>query len=149
MKEDLLDLWQAPCDARCITTNGSVKPNGRAVMGRGCAKQACARYAFLQLTLGKRIIADGNHVQILIPAHTSGTDGIPLVSFPVKHDWNMRADLVLIRQSAYELVVLADKAGWRSVVLPRPGCGNGQRKWHEVRPILQEILDERFTVVTL
>jgi hypothetical protein len=149
VREDLLDLWEIPADARCITTNGTVKSNGRAVMGRGCAKQACEKYPFLQITLGKILKAHGNHVAVLIGANHDGTDGIPLVTFPVKHDWNMRADLTLIRQSAYELASLADRAGWKSVVLPRPGCGNGQRKWHEVRPILQPILDDRFTVVTL
>lgn len=149
MREDSLDLWWTPADARCITTNGTVKANGRAVMGRGCARQACERYPYLQLTLGKLLAQHGNHVQILVGANVDGTDGIPLVSFPVKHHWEERADLDLIRQSAYELVVVADLAKWETILLPRPGCGNGQRKWHEVRPILQPLLDDRFTVVTL
>ncbi len=72
-----------------------------------------------------------------------------LVSFPVKHAWDQRADLDLIRQSAYELVVLTEKYGWKKVLVPRPGCGNGQRKWHEIKPILAPMLDDRFVVVTL
>lgn len=144
MREDLLDLWTAPADARCITTNGTVKANGRAVMGRGTAKQATERYPFLQLTLGRAIRGWGNVPCILLP------DERPmLVSFPVKHEWHELADLDLIARSARELVRLADGAGWRVVLLPRPGCGNGQRKWSEVRPILQPILDDRFTAVTL
>lgn len=156
MIEECLNLWEVPCCARCITTNGTVKANGRAVMGRGCAKQACERYFALQLALGSLLRTHGNHVQILAapPVPTpelllSKIEPAVLVSFPVKHQWQERADLTLIRQSAYELVVLADKEGWATVVLPRPGCGNGQRKWHEVRPILQPVLDDRFTVVTL
>jgi hypothetical protein len=148
MREDLLDLWETLADARCITTNGSVKSNGRAVMGRGCAKQACEKYPFLQVNLGKILQREGNHVAILRDRGPSGADPW-LVTFPVKHDWNMRADLALIKQSAIELVVLTDKMEWGSVLLPRPGCGNGQRKWHEVKPILAEILDDRFTVVTI
>jgi len=54
----------------------------------------------------------------------------------------------LIRQSARQLVEMADKFGWGSVVLPRPGCGNGGLDWDDVRPILEAILDDRFTVVT-
>lgn len=147
MREDLLDLWTTPADAICITTNGTVKANGRAVMGRGTAKQATERYPFLQLWLGKLLQEHGNHVLILdCPAlHLEPWE---LVTFPVKHAWDERADLELIARSARELVTLTDTHGWQQVLLPRPGCGNGQRKWSEVRPILQPILDDRFTAVT-
>ena len=33
-------LFNEPCDAFCITTNGFIKKDGTCVMGRGCAKQA-------------------------------------------------------------------------------------------------------------
>jgi hypothetical protein len=147
VREDLLDLWVAPADARCITTNGTVKANGRAVMGRGCAKEATDRYAFMQLTLGKAILAQGNHVAILFEPPT-GPENWALLSFPVKYEWNEQASLTLIERSARELVILTNGTGWQSVVLPRPGCGNGHRKWSEVRPILLPILDDRFLVVT-
>lgn len=55
--------------------------------------------------------------------------------------------LSLILQSAQELVYLADRAGWTSVALPRPGCGRGERTWDEVRPLLDPILDARFIVM--
>jgi hypothetical protein len=32
------------------------------------------------------------------------------------------------------------------VLLPRPGCGNGHRTWDEVCPVIEPILDDRFTV---
>lgn len=145
MTEELVDLWEVDCDARCITTNGSIKANGRGVMGRGCAKQAKARYFALELTLGRALQGWGNVPVILLP------DERPLlVSFPVKHEWHERADLDLIAVSARELVKLTDGAHWQTVVLPRPGCGNGGRSWErEVRPILRSILDDRFSVVTL
>jgi hypothetical protein len=148
MREDLLDLWTAPAQARCITTNGSVKGNGRAVMGRGVAKQATDRYAFMQLTLGKAILLYGNHVVVLFEP-PAGPEDWTLVSFPVKYEWDQKANLDLIFRSAKELVTLTDQKGWTAVVLPRPGCGNGHRRWSEVRPILQPLLDDRFTVVTL
>lgn len=145
MREELIDLWDAPCDARCITTNGTLKTNGRGVMGRGCAFQATQRYPFLALTLGRALTAWGNVPCILLP------DTRPmLVSFPVKRVWYEHADLDLIAQSTRELVRLADGAHWQQVVLPRPGCGNGSRSWErEVRPLIQPLLDDRFTVVTL
>jgi hypothetical protein len=140
------DLWLTPADARCITTNGTVKPNGRAVMGRGVAKQATEKYAYLQIHLGTALRLYGTHVMV-IDRHC---DGIPLLSFPVKHEWHERADLGLIAQSALELIALTNVEGWQVVALPRPGCGNGKRHWPtEVRPILAPLLDDRFVVVSV
>jgi len=146
MREELADLWTYPADARCITTNGTVKANGRAVMGRGVALQATQRYFGMRLALGALLKRQGNHVGII----DRNCDGVPLVSFPVKHVYNERADLELIAQSARELAALTEVEGWTAVVLSRPGCNNGRRDWaREVRPILQPVLDDRFTVVAL
>jgi len=38
------NLWEIEADWRVITTNGFVKKDGRAVMGRGVARQALQRY---------------------------------------------------------------------------------------------------------
>ena len=150
MIEQITDLWSLPCEARCITTNGTIKTDGRAVMGRGVAKQATERYVGIAKLLGAHLREHGNHVGILAltddPEHGPP---IPLVSFPVKHLWDQWADLDLIGRSADELVALTDRRGWARVVLPRPGCNNGKRNWEqEVRPILAPILDDRFVVVT-
>lgn len=117
-------------------------------MGRGVAKQACDHYFAMQITLGKAILMYGNHVLILFE-NTGVANEPALVSFPVKYEWDQLANLDLILRSTKELVTLTDQKGWTQVVLPRPGCGNGHRKWREVRPILQPLLDDRFTVVTL
>lgn len=138
------DLWTTPCDARCITTNGTIKANGRAVMGRGTALQATAHYPGIRQIQHRALVGWGNVPCILLP------DERPmLVSFPVKYDWWLAADLGLIAKSAQALVGLADGAQWQTVLLPRPGCGNGQRTWAEVVPILAPILDDRFVVVSL
>lgn len=140
----LADLWEWPCDARCITTNGTIKADGRAVMGRGVALQACERYLGLRKIQGRALQHQGNVPTILLPGPPA------LVSFPVKHVWSDWADLVLIEQSTRMLVVLTDREGWQRVVLPRPGCNNGRRSWmKDVEPILHPLLDDRFTVVTL
>lgn len=141
MIEQFTNLWETPGDARCITTNGSITSRGTGVMGRGCAKQAADRYPNLPTRLGAGLRLYGNVVQILalLP------DG-PLVAFPVKHRWNERADLDLIAQSVQQLIALADRDGWQTVVLPRPGVGNGLLPWEKVRPLLAP-LDDRFIVV--
>ena len=148
MIEAVADLWAVDCHARCITTNGTIKANGRGVMGRGCAKEAKTRLLGLEITLGAQLAQHGNHVAVL--SHTGTTSApIPLVMFPVKHEWHQRADVDLIEQSAWELVNLATAKGWQRVVLPRPGCGNGGLNWPDnVRHLLLPILDDRFLVVT-
>jgi hypothetical protein len=35
-----------------------------------------------------------------------------------------------------------------NVLVPRPGCGNGQLDWEDVKPILLDHFDDRFIVVT-
>lgn len=72
-----------------------------------------------------------------------------LVIFPVKHAWYEPADLDLIRQSAIELLTLTAAQGWKTVLLPRPGCGNGQLTWDQVRPVIAPFLNDRFVVVHL
>ena len=148
MKEARGNLWTFPADAYVITTNGFVKKNGAAVMGRGCAKEALDKFPGIAQVLGKRIQEHGNHIS-LIWQHPF------VISFPVKHNWWEKADIDLIKRSAEELVELvgyADKNSqyypFQQVVLPRPGCGNGQLNWEDVKPVIEPILDDRYTVIT-
>ena len=46
-----------------------------------------------------------------------------------------------------ELIDLVIEHGFDTVVLPRPGCGNGGLRWQDVRPLLGLSLDDRFIVV--
>ena len=69
-----------------------------------------------------------------------------ILSFPVKHNWFNNADISLIKRSAKELLDWSEP--FRSIVLPRPGCGNGGLKWEDVKPVLEPILDGRFHVIT-
>lgn len=139
------DLWVLDGDARCITTNGTLKRDARGVMGKGVALQAKRRYLGLEQTLGRHLIRWGNHVGVLL--EESDVCSMPLVAVPVKHEWHEDAKLDLIKQSMTELVALTDQRGWETVILPRPGCGNGHLKWEYVERIIAPILDVRFLVV--
>jgi hypothetical protein len=136
------DIWEYPADVVCITTNGSVKKNGELVMGRGMALQATERFPGLAAVAGSAVSEYGNHVIIL-----DHYDKL-LVTFPVKHRSREAADPELISQSATELDELA--RGFYSpliIVLPRPGCGNGQLTWDVVRPLI-EFLPDNVHVIT-
>jgi hypothetical protein len=123
----------------CITTNGQVTRKGEAVLGRGAARQAREHFPDLPARLGALLSAGGNHVRII-------ADG--LVSFPVEESPWANPDLRLIRRSAEELRALADQEGWERIVVPRPGCGGGGLAWQDVRPLLADLFDERFTVIS-
>ena len=34
-----------------------------------------------------------------------------------------------------------------SVLLPKPGCANGGLNWEQVKPLLEQYLDDRFTII--
>jgi hypothetical protein len=118
-----------------ITTNGMVKKNGEAVMGRGCAFQATQLFPGIAKVLGHSLQNFGNHVALL----RSG-----LWSFPVKHNWYEEADLKLIAQSTEELRGAIEPT--KNYYLPRPGCGNGKLKWEDVKPIVSSLPDNVFIV---
>jgi hypothetical protein len=163
MKEALVDLWDlcGRVEVMCITTNGTVKNNGRAVMGRGCALEARTRFRDLDLHLGQLLQARGNvpqflgyvtqHKTLLLAGDEDKLIGVrhsQLWSFPVKHTWNQKADVHLIRYSAHLLREAVGDADIE-VVIPRPGCGNGGLDWeHDVRPALSTLLDSRFTIIS-
>ena len=149
------NLWEHPANVRVITTNGTVKKNGSAVMGRGCAREAALRYVGLPALLGSMLTEHGNKVHVLrTGAFKPSTEVQPqeaLVSFPVKHEWFEEADLDLIKASAEQLVALAGNYDHSTVfVLPRPGCGNGKLSWTNVKPVLESVsgFDDRFHVIT-
>ncbi len=159
MREAHGNLWEIRCDLRVVTTNGDVNALNQAVMGRGCAREAKAKVPGIERHFARMLRAHGNRVMRLAETHPDGTvtlglfskdrTGTVLASFPVKHHWKDEADPALIARSARQLVALADRFGYERVALPRPGSGNGRLSWgDDVRPIIAEVLDDRFTVVT-
>lgn len=153
MKERQIDILSEAviqhANAVCVTTNGIVKNDGRLVMGAGLAKDFRDTIQDIDYDLGDLIQRHGNHVQLAYTTigHSNGETHI--VSFPVKHHWKEAADFHLIERSAHELVAMTDKRKWKSVYLPRHGCGNGRCRWDVVKQIIEPILDDRFTVCYL
>lgn len=163
------DLFDQLADAVVITTNGFVKSNGECVMGRGCALQAAKMDPSIPARLGRLIKEQGNRVIDL--GHLRG---MRLFTFPVKPietefngsnavghmrsrfedgdmipGWASVADMDIIRASALQLRDAVDELSLGRVVMPRPGCGAGELNWSIVKLVLGEVLDDRFTVMSL
>ena len=153
MLETYGNLWELAnegCDALVITTNGYVRKDGQAVMGRGIAREAAVRFSDLPQALGTRLRKEGNNCYVF------SYPNYDIVSYPVKPifgpdgepGWKAKATISLIKKSAMELSRLADRYDWTDVLMPRPGCGNGGLRWENVQPHLAIMLDDRFTAVT-
>jgi len=140
MLETVGNIWEyaGQGNVLVITTNGSLTRDGRAIFGRGVARQAALRFPELADELGKLLAELGSHVFDL---------GGCVVSFPVEETpWSL-PDLRIIARSARELRLLADHSGWQRIIVPRPGCGGGGLSWKEVKPLLESCFDHRFLVI--
>lgn len=168
MLEQQGDLFTIDCQAVCITTNGFVKTDGNAVMGRGCARTLADLFPYAPRLLGSALRRYGNITQPLFMANDT-----VVVAFPVKPDFvindgtnivrhaahlyklgqkvagfHAKADMALIKRSAEQLKAWADEGNYTHVLLPRVGCGAGELSWDDVKPMLNKILDDRFVAVS-
>lgn len=162
------NMLHMECDALVITTNGFVKNNGDAVMGRGIAKQVADVLPQIPSLLGTLIKRNGNGVQRLI-----NHNGMALISAPVKPAYVIFDGTNVVEHAAYrfrigdrvpgfwakaiperivaschELVNLANNTGWQTILCPRFGCGAGELNWEDIEPLVSPILDDRFIVCT-
>jgi hypothetical protein len=132
------DLWQEFGHAGhriAISTNGFIKKNGEAVMGRGCAKQATLMFEGLAKRFGTYLKEHGN-----VPGYLfvqGAVYGDPawdrLMILPVKHNWWEKADIHLVTTSILFLNGEACHNPDWTFHVPRLGCGNGKLNWSDVR----------------
>lgn len=148
MKEISGDIWDYHERGHwiIITTNGTVRDDGKAVMGSGVALQAKQKFPGLPSSLGRLVKERGNHPHYFPVSK--------LFTFPVKHNWWEKADIDLIELSAARLdnlIAILEADAIMPITPPyymvRPGCGSGWLDWKDVKPILEKYLDDRFVVV--
>lgn len=146
MQEVRGNIWDY-CDKGnwiVITTNGNVKANGKAVMGKGIALEAVQRFPELPLFLGGLLKDFGNRVHRLDQWH--------IITFPTKYNWWEKSSLKLIETSAQELQTytgFGSGLSSQTIYMVRPGVGNGGLDWKDVKPTLEKYLDDRYVVVSL
>lgn len=142
MREVTGDLFQYPADAIVISINWKTKRSGEAVMGAGVAKQAAERWPWLATSLGRQIEMSSGPAVVCFSTATAF-----LLLVPTKHDWRAPSTLELVESGVRTMIDLVDRHGWRSIAMPRLGCGLGGLSWStQVRPLLTGSLDDRFVV---
>jgi len=142
MRQERGDLWTYPADARCITVNGTLNRQGELVMGKGVALEAKKRFPLLPKRLANWLEMCGN-----TPCYM---EDLGIISFPTKHHYAVPSDLLLITRSAEDIVAIVDELPkLKTIVMTRPGCGNGKLEWPVVERALAPLLDDRFVVLTL
>lgn len=137
------DLFALEGDCLCVPTNGIVSA-GKLIMGAGVAKEFRDKYRRIDYKLGDLVSNKGNHCYLVKDSESNQW----IMSFPTKNHFMDASPLKLVVQSAREAVVLADAMGLKNILLPAPGCGLGGLDWEtQVKPAIEDILDDRFTVV--
>ncbi len=58
------------------------------------------------------------------------------------------SNLQLIKQSATLVKDYVEQFQLKNIMVPRPGVGIGGLSWPEVKPVIEPILDDRFTIVS-
>lgn len=174
-KKDLFATVAGGANAICITTNAEYDEdeNGvaRAFMGGGCAGVCSRRWPDTAVKLGYQLKRHEDNIPYAIgfldretnlidfplvngvcPSYlTAGVDSgkyCLILSFPTIDDLIGGSKLDLIKNSAMELVKWADHFKMKYVVLPRPGVGIGGLSWQDVKPVIEPLLDDRFTIVS-
>ena len=166
MKERKADLFETiyedGVDAICITTNGHYTKTGGAVMGGGCAGVCARRWPQTSARLGKMLKTFGQNVPFVIgcldedgnylePTRTMIKNKeckVVIFSYPTINQLIDGANLQLIKQSATMIKDYCDQFDLKGIICPRPGVGIGGLQWSAVKPELEKILDDRFTMVS-
>ena len=152
IKGNIWDHYQN-YQAICCTCNEIVKTNGELVMGAGIAKQFNQKFRGLAKDWGERLLLLEKrrgckplimikHPGTLFMIDKSKVYKYPkhpyIVYFKTKYHWQDPSPLELIKRSMDELCDYIDLLDWEKVLLPAPGCSNGNLDWNkDVYPAIE------------
>jgi len=154
IKANIIDLWQHG-KIVCTTTNGFVKKDGSAVMGRGNALAMAQLIPELPKLLGSFIKKYGNRVGFIYqrsviafpvkPMSCGVRKALPYIiakgnykETDVLPGFWCKADPEIIETSMQQLNSMIEKFKLTEVWLPVPGINNGQLKLEDVINILEK-----------
>lgn len=127
-----------------VTTNNVIRKDGRLTMGAGIALEFREKFAELDREFAD-LIKDRTP-NIYSVREFAGYQAI-IYSLQTKFHWKNPSDMSLIIKSCAKLRTFVDDLNIKSVLMTRPGCGNGGLDWDEVYKYIKDIFDSRFTIV--
>jgi hypothetical protein len=165
------DLFEKETEAIIIPTNGCLKKGNKAVVGKGVAKQANEVFDKFDVKLGANLTLFGN-----IPSIVGVWNGKTVINFPTKPGlimygvddsyeiidkykrlkkkgdlipgWMCKSSTSLIESSAIGTKNIVDNHGFKRVILPQVGCGEGGLNLLNIIEILDKYFDDRFVMIT-
>lgn len=143
------NIWEANVDCICITTNGTILPNGRNIMGGGIAQEARFAVPNIDLTHGNLITKYGHRFQFLdVWRRPADLRLISLFAFPSKKTIDVNSDLNTIEESLSQLTVVANSFPTMKFGLPRPGVNLGGLTWEgQVSDLVEEYLVDTHNII--
>lgn len=128
------DMWQVfnRTDLFCLTTNSTIKKNGKLVMGKGIALQAKNRLLDIDLYLAQKITHFSRYGLVVINNFKPQLVG----AFQTKTNWQEDSSLTLIWYSVKKLNEYIVAFNPNRVDMPFPGIGNGKLRENAVYPLL-------------
>jgi len=138
-------------DAIVCTINTVCKKDGTLVMGAGIAKDFAEHFEWLPDRWGIRTKELGSPPRTYpFVEPVDERDQTPyLIGIHTKYDWKDNSPFKLVDRSIKQLYIIVRAFGWKRVLMTRPGCGHGGLSWErQVCPLLEQVLDERFVVIT-
>ncbi len=134
-----------------IPVNIGYKGDGTAVMGRGVALQASDRYPEVKERWGNVCQAlDGN-------VTTMYDEEMNFIYFPTKPlnraephmSWKGKATMDTVKKSLGALLHVVKQHDILECMMPLVGCGNGGLSKRLVKKLMEQNLDDKFTLVEL
>jgi len=134
-----------------FTTNGNIKKDGRAVMGRGIAKYVRDNLLFFDeedldwkkpdIVLGTNIYVFGNRPFLFYAKRKNQNEEFYTISFPTKYNWWERSNLKLIENSIKETIYLLRTNYFlfydiKRIFIPLFATENGRLKFEDIKPLL-------------
>lgn len=135
-KGDMFSVW-GKTDLFLFTSNHVIRKDGKATMGKGCARQVRDKAAGIDVDFGRILTHMGKHVSA---CEIIGTyDGQEVGYFMTKYHWVNGSNLALIAKATNRLLRIA--SGMERVDLFFPGTANGGLSKADVLPIIQHLPD--------
>lgn len=158
MIEIIGDFWEEygnkEYDAIVCTINQEINSAGNLIMGKGIALEFKKRYPYLPSLFGERIVKGQVKIPLVIHHCTEPSDllddtpyeDVYIVGLPTKMHWKYDSPEELVIDNCQKLKFIADFMDWTDILMTRPGCGNGNLDWHQLKTKLN--LDNRFKVIS-